>query len=99
MSTALGSSALTRRLKVAQITSGIGALVLGVGLGAMFATWLRSLAGLITAAGLIVHALGMWDAHRLERRGEAAAAPLVTALYWICWLLLAALLIGILVRS
>ena len=77
------------RLKLAELTSGVGALVLGVGLGALAPGWFGPVAGLITVAGLLMHAFGMWDKHRLE--GTAAnSAPWVAALYWICWLLLAA---------
>lgn len=77
------------RLKVAELTSGVGALVLGVGLGALFAQWLAPAAGLIALAGGVAHAFGMWDTHRLEGRTEAATDAWVTALYWVCWLLLA----------
>ena len=80
------------RLKVAELTSGVGALVLGVGLGALFPGWFGPAAGLITVAGLCMHAFGMWNKHRLESVSAAASAPWVVALYWICWFLLAAVL-------
>ena len=41
---------------------------------------------------LSLHAFGMWDKHRLEARGQAENASWVVALYWVCWLLLAAVL-------
>ena len=77
------------RLKVAELTSGVGALVLGVGLGALFPQWFAPAASVIALAGVITHALGMRDKHRLENQAEAASDPWVTALYWACWLLLA----------
>ena len=77
------------RLKVAELTSGVGALVIGVGLGALFPSWFSTSAGLITAAGVITHAFGMWDKHRLETEAHADTAPWVAVLYWVCWLLLA----------
>jgi hypothetical protein len=80
------------RLKVAELTSGVGALVLGVGLGALIPRWIGPAAGLVTVAGLTMHALGMWDKHRLEAQAHVANAPWVEGLYWGCWLLLAALL-------
>ena len=80
------------RLKVAELTSGVGALVLGVGLGALFPRWFGPTAGLITVAGLTAHAFGMWDKHRLEALGQAENPPWIVALYWMCWLLLAAVL-------
>jgi len=77
------------RLKLAELTSGVGALVLGVGLGAQFPQWFGRLAGAITVLGLSLHAFGMWDKHRLEGRGQAENRLCVTVLYWLCWLLLA----------
>jgi hypothetical protein len=56
------------RMKLADLTSGVGALVLGVGVGALFPRWFGSAAGLITIAGVVLHAFGMWDKHRLIRR-------------------------------
>ena len=53
------------RLKLAELTSEIGALVLGVDLGALFARWVGPAAGFVTLAGVLVHAFGMWDKHRL----------------------------------
>jgi uncharacterized membrane protein YebE (DUF533 family) len=75
------------RLKVAELTSGIGALVLGIGLGAMFSRWVAPSAALIALAGLGAHAFGMWDKHRIEAR-QNGDAGWVVALYWLCWLLL-----------
>ena len=77
------------RLKVAELTSSAGALVLGVGLGALFPQWFASAAGSIALAGVIAHAFGMWDKHRLEGKVSPASEPWVTTVYWICWLLLA----------
>jgi membrane-bound ClpP family serine protease len=77
------------RLKVAELTSGVGALVLGVGLGALFARWFAPGAGVIALAGVVAHAFGMWDKHRLEGQTHPPSGLWVTALYWACWLLLA----------
>jgi membrane-bound ClpP family serine protease len=71
------------------LTSGVGALVLGVGLGAFFPQWFAPVAGVMALAGVVVHAFGMWDKHRLEGQAHAPSEPWVTVLYWICWLLLA----------
>lgn len=81
------------RLKVAELTSGVGALVLGVGLGALFPTWFAPAAGLIALAGVIAHAFGMWDTHRLESQAHTASEPWVAALYWVCWCLLAGVIV------
>ena len=85
------------RLKLAELTSGVGALVLGVGLGALFFRWVGPAAGVVTLAGVLVHAFGMWDKHRLEAETPADSGPLVAALYWVCWLLLAAVLLYLMV--
>jgi len=79
-------------MKLAELTSGAGAFVLGVGLGALFSRWFVAAAGPIAVAGLVMHAFGMWDKHRLERAAPAGRSAWVTALYWACWLLLAAAL-------
>ena len=79
-------------VKLAEVTSGVGALVLGVGLGGLFPQWFGPAAGLITAVGLSLHAFGMWDKHRLEALAHTHNPPWVVALYWVCWLLLAAVL-------
>jgi hypothetical protein len=86
------------RLKLAELTSGIGALVLGVGLGALFPQWFAPAAGLITLAGVVAHAFGMWDKHRLEAQIHAESTPWVGALYWVCWLMLAGVVIFVVVR-
>ena len=85
------------RVKLAELTSGVGALVLGIGLGALFATWIGPAAGFVTLAGLAVHAFGMWDKHRIEKRTEADADRLVLALYWVCWLMLGGALLYLIV--
>lgn len=42
---------------VAELTSSVGALVLGVGLGALFLKWFAPAAGVIALAGVIAHAV------------------------------------------
>ena len=85
------------RVKLAELTSGVGALVLGIGLGALFATWIGPAAGFVTLAGLAVHAFGMWDKHRIEKRTEADADRLFLTLYWVCWLMLGGVLLYLVV--
>ncbi len=85
------------RLKLAELTSGVGALVLGVGIGALFPRWFGSDAIAITIAGLVLHGVGMWDKHRLESRGAPSPPGWVTILYWICWGMLGILLMWIVV--
>ena len=83
-------------LKLAELTSGVGALVLGIGLGALFATAIDDLAMPTLGAGLVMHAWGMWQTHRLE---NAPAMPTwARALYWVCWLALAAIAVMLAAR-
>jgi hypothetical protein len=63
------------RLKLAEPTSGIGALVLGVGLGALSSRRFAPAAGFTAAAGVTVHGVGMWDKHRLEGRCLRRPSP------------------------
>lgn len=86
------------RLEFAELTSGAGALVLGVGLGSLFPHWFGSIAGLIAFAGLSLHAFGMWDKHRLEAGSEAGKSRWVVVAYWVCWLLLATVVALLFVR-
>jgi hypothetical protein len=86
------------RLKLAELTSGVGALVLGVGLGALLPQWFGGAAGVITVAGLTMHAFGMWDKHRLESLAPESTTWVV-ALYWACWLLLAGVVALLFVRD
>jgi hypothetical protein len=87
------------RLKLAELTSGIGALVLGIGLGGLFAVWIAPVATVVLIAGMVTHAFGMWDKHRLEAQTSAAGARWVAVLYWVCWLMLAALLVFLFIRG
>jgi hypothetical protein len=71
---------------------------LGVGLGALLASPLRSFAIPILVAGLLLHAWGMADKHRLDTDGGATQPWWSTALYWICWASLGGLVIAIVMR-
>jgi uncharacterized membrane protein YecN with MAPEG domain len=86
------------RTRLAELTSGVGALVLGIGLGALLASHLADLALPILASGIIVHAWGMYDKHRLERQADMVDPWWAAALYWVCWLILAAMLAWIVIR-
>lgn len=78
------------RLKLAELTSGIGALVLGVGLGARFGRLFSSIAIPILVIGIVMHAWGMFDKNRIEK-GAGTLPRFELYLYWVCWILLLAL--------
>ena len=54
------------RMQTADLMSGVGALVLGLGLGALWERWLTPGASVIAVAGLVTHGAGMWSKHRRE---------------------------------
>jgi hypothetical protein len=87
------------RARLADLTSSIGAGVLGIGLGAYFGSKLHSLAVPVLVAGAAMHAVGMLDKHRLERSLGVARPPWWSAaLYWLCWVALAALAVAVVRR-
>jgi hypothetical protein len=91
-------SAALNRAKRADLTSGVGALFLGLGIAALFPRVFGAYAVEITIVGALLHAFGMWDKHRMEVAGPELQLPWVNALYWVCWFMLAALVLVIAIR-
>jgi hypothetical protein len=85
-------------MRLAELTSSLGAGVLGVGLGALLANQLRGLGVPVLLLGALLHAWGMADKHRLEAKAGAPTVWWSTLLYWICWVLLGALAVYVVVR-
>lgn len=85
------------RLKRAETTSSIGAGVLGAGVALLVANRLAAHAVPILITGLVMHAWGMYDKHRLERDEGAGRLWWAELLYWGCWVALAALLAYVLI--
>jgi len=83
------------RVRLAELTSGVGAVVLGVGIGVLAASHIGFLGLPRLLAGLVVHAWGMYDKHRLEHRFDAPDAWWEPVAYWTCWGLLAVLALGL----
>ena len=54
------------RVKGAELLSGVGAVVLGAGLGLLFSNLLKPFTVPLLIVGLLTHAWGMFDKHRLE---------------------------------
>jgi len=86
------------RIKRAELLSSIGAGVLGAGIALLLANILARYAAPILLLGLVAHAGGMFQKHRLEQHGENVRVWWVEALYWLCWLALAVLFLFILIR-
>ena len=84
------------RIKRADILGSAGAGILGMGLGAMFPGRLGAVALGLIVLGAIMHALGMWQRHRLDLAVGAELPRWSNGLYWSCWgalLLIAAYLL------
>lgn len=87
------------QIKQAELLSSVGAGVLGGGIALLFADVLRSYTGAILIAGLLAHAWGMFQKHQLEHQSTVARVGWVEGLYWLCWLILAALFLFITMRQ
>lgn len=81
------------RQKRAELAGSMGTGVLGAGLGALLAQWAAAYALLLLVVGVLLHAWGMLEKHRLEAGGEIPVWS--TALYWLCWIVLVLLTIWI----
>ena len=74
---------------MAELTSGVGAVVLGIGLGVLLSGPLSGWGVPLLLLGILVHGWGMYDKHCLERAANAPEVWWETALFWLCWVLLA----------
>ncbi len=90
---------LVSRIKKAELLSSIGAGVLGGGIALLLAKFLTPYAIPILLIGLISHAAGMSRKHGLEGQNQSVRLGWAEALYWFCWLALAALPILLLIRQ
>jgi hypothetical protein len=90
MMTLSGQATSHARQKKADLASGVGAGILGFGLGVLTAQYVSAFAVPLVVVGIVLHVWGMLERHRLDK-----AAPQVwwaEALYWLCWVIL--LIIG-----
>jgi len=77
------------RSKHADLASTAGAGILGGGLGMLLPQFVRPYAIFLVVIGILLHGWGMLEKRRLE--AGSAVPPWSRALYWLCWLALAAL--------
>ena len=87
------------RIKRADLLSSLGAGVLGAGIAFLLPNQLAPYAIPILLLGLISHAVGMSQKHGLEQNGEVVRVWWAEALYWLCWLGLAEMLLFIVIRQ
>jgi hypothetical protein len=86
------------RMKKAEILSSLGAGILGAGIALLLLNQLAPYAMPILLIGLITHLMGMSRKHELEQQGESVHLWWADAVYWLCWLVLAILLLWIVPR-
>lgn len=89
----LRDTSFDSRLKLAELTSSIGAGVLGLGLGVHFGDHLKSFSFAIIVIGIFSHAVGMFDKHKLESHANSVTPFWTKFLYWICWASMAGLIV------
>ncbi|HRH40824.1 MAG TPA: hypothetical protein PKY82_04205 [Pyrinomonadaceae bacterium] len=81
------------RVKRAEFLSGVGAVVLGIGLGVLLSNFLKIYAWSVLITGLVMHALGMFMQHKFENQSSTVRLWWAEILYWLCW----AILLGIII--
>jgi hypothetical protein len=86
------------RYKRAELAGGVGAGALGMGLGVVLAPYLRRAGLLLISVGAALHAIGMWDKHRLEQSVGGQPLWWEAALYWLCWAMLGGIVLYVLLR-
>jgi hypothetical protein len=89
---------LVARIKKAELLSSIGAGLLGGGIALLMAAVLGRYAVPLLLLGLIIHAGGMFQKHRLEQGGDSDRILWVESLYWLCWIILGILLLSVVFR-
>jgi hypothetical protein len=72
-------------LKRAELLALIAALVLGIGMGALAASALSTVAVPVLLVGCFALAWGMVQKQRVEVLSQGSPALWETALYWACW--------------
>jgi hypothetical protein len=83
----------TGRERFAQLTSTMGAGILGVGIGALLAAHISKYSLPILLLGIVMHSWGMLDMRQMEKSGKMASRPFWSLiLYWICWMTLLVLI-------
>lgn len=87
----VGMPSAATLIKGAELISGGGAVVLGVGLGLLAPVLLQRYALPLLFVGVLLHGVGMTLKYRLEASGRKTP-DWVRALFWMCWAALVATL-------
>lgn len=87
------------QIKRADLTSSLGAGILGGGIALLLSQFLLAYAVPILLLGLLTHTWGMYHKHRLQSDAAAARIRWAEWAYWACWIGLAGLALFILSRG
>jgi hypothetical protein len=87
------------RLKIAELTSSMGAGILGGAIALFLSEFLKSYTIPIFSIGLFMHVWGMYDKHKIESGLSSTRVWWVETLYYVCWAVLIGLVIYIIVIS
>lgn len=88
-----------KRLKQIELLGGLGAGILGAGVALVLVRWLQPYALPILMVGIVSHGWAMLAKNRLERQADIARPIWTVAAEWVCWLMIAALIIYVTVLS
>lgn len=88
-----------KRLKKLELLGSFGAGILGAGIALVLVRWVQPYALPILMVGILSHGWAMLAKNRLERQANIAEPTWAIAAEWICWLMIAGLLIYIIVLS
>lgn len=81
------------RLKKLELLGGLGAGILGAGIALVFVRWLQPYALPMLIVGILAHGWAMLARNRLERQTNVAVPTWEKVAAWICWLMIAGLII------
>lgn len=81
------------RRDAAALLSTTGAAVAGAGVGALLSSALERIATPLLIVGIAAHLGGMVGSRRLQAGGGSKPPRWATAAYWLCWALIAALVL------
>lgn len=82
-----------KNVKRLELLGALGAGILGAGIGLLLSRWLLPFALPILIVGIVSHVWAMWAKKRMERQFNLARPAWVIAAEWICWLMIASLIV------
>jgi hypothetical protein len=74
------------RLARANTASSVGAGLIGISVGILFHDYLLPYFLPLLLLGFVLHSIGMYDSHRIERRNAAERPAWMRVLYVACWI-------------